>query len=159
MKSDNEILTQFFAEARQPIADGGFTARVMQALPHQAESQSIRRINLWLNITAVVASVALATYFGVTALPHFVASYSPALPADNAVGTQDWMQTLFVTVGRIVADMVPMFEDMHVQLFLYLHRLPDTLPSQTQVLALVAVLVILMVNSFYRPQQQSVANK
>ena len=143
MKSDNDILTPFFAAARQPIADGGFTTRVMGKLPQEAGAIRFRRINLWLNIAAVAASVALFAYFAVNALPHPTDSTLTPLPDAPALGTSDIPQTLLKMMAQGITSLIAMGENLQVQLYIYLHRLQEMLPSATQVAALIAMILIL----------------
>ena len=62
--TDDELLNSFFKEfsaARQPIADDGFTERVINALPKRQTAASLRRYSLWLNILGGAGILALLT--------------------------------------------------------------------------------------------------
>lgn len=128
--SDEQLLNDFFAEARQPIADDGFTERVMSALPERAaatglaETLRLRRWSLWLNIMAVVGVIGMLVYLGVF--------------------TRTWtfLQGLLarIVVGILSYD----YDGLLVQAMLFLHRLPEMLPSSTQLIALALTTVILM---------------
>lgn len=159
MKSDNEILTQFFSEARTPIADDGFTARVMHALPRQARIWHISRINLWLNMATAAASVALVIYFVISQLSHVVAAHHPTLLHDNSSLSEIGTKTFYVTVMHILTRLNTLAEGLQVQLYLYLHRLPDMLPSLTQILALAAMLIILTAYSLSHTKRQGIAKE
>jgi len=126
--SDEALLNSFFAERRQVIADNGFTERVMAALPERkdarvAEAMRLRRWSQWLNIFAIVAILALLIGLG------FFGSVWEYLQAG--------------AVQIVLSIMHYDYDGLLVQTMLFLHRLPGMLPSATQLVAIVASLMIL----------------
>lgn len=125
--NDEQLLESFFKEyreARQPIADDGFTERVMSALPQREAAFSLRRYSLWLNVIGVVGVIGLMIYLG------FFTS------------TWDLLQGFFtrITVGMMTYD----YDGLLVRLMLFLHRLPDLLPSAPQLTAIAISTIVLM---------------
>lgn len=127
---DEKLLRSFFSEARQPIADNGFTERVMSALPERAaalglsDTLRLHRWSLWLNIMTVVGVVGLLIYLGFF--------------------TRSWifMQGL---VARIVMGVLSYdYDGLLVHAMLFLHRLPEMMPTATQLVALFLTALILM---------------
>lgn len=125
--NDEQLLESFFKEfreARQPIADNGFTERVMSALPQREAAFSLRRYSLWLNVIGVVGVIGLMIYLG------FFTS------------TWDLLQGFFtrIAVGMMTYD----YDGLLVRLMLFLHRLPDLLPSAPQLTAIAISTIVLM---------------
>ena len=125
--NDEQLLESFFKEyreARQPIADDGFTERVMSALPQREAAFSLRRYSLWLNVIGVVGVIGLMIYLG------FFTS------------TWDLLQGFLtrITVGMMTYD----YDGLLVRLMLFLHRLPDLLPSAPQLTAIAISTIVLM---------------
>ena len=125
--NDEQLLESIFKEyreARQPIADDGFTERVMSALPQREAAFSLRRYSLWLNVIGVVGVIGLMIYLG------FFTS------------TWDLLQGFLtrITVGMMTYD----YDGLLVRLMLFLHRLPDLLPSAPQLTAIAISTIVLM---------------
>ncbi|MCR4995503.1 MAG: DUF5056 domain-containing protein [Bacteroidales bacterium] len=122
MLSDDALLDQFFAEARQPVADNGFTERVVASLPAHTVC-SLRCLSTALNIFTVVAGVALLIYLGFfTRIADFYE----------------------MMIARIISGIQHFDADaMLVQTILFIHRVPDMLPSATQIIAIGATMIIL----------------
>lgn len=123
-KNEEQLLNAFFAEARQPIADDGFTERVMSALPARSEAFALHRYSRWLNIIAAVGVVALLLYLGFF------------------TRTWDFLQSLIahIVVGTLSYD----YDSLLVQAMLFLHRLPEMLPSAPQLTAIAVTTITLM---------------
>ena len=128
MNNDEVLLSKFFAEHHEPIADNGFTERVLAALPERenaclAETMRLRRWSLWLNVFGIVAGLGLLIYLGVFGMAW------------------DGLMTFFnrIYVGVITFD----FESLLVDLMLFLHRLPELLPSTSQLLVISATTLLL----------------
>ena len=125
--SDEALLNAFFAEHRWPIADDGFTERVMAALPLRdtvvAEQLRLHRWSLGLNIFGIVAVIALLMGLG------FFSRAWEFLHTD----------ALHFLVGILHID----YDGLLVQVMLFMHRLPENLPSVTQLAAIVLTLMIL----------------
>lgn len=139
MKSDKELLQQFFDEARVPIPDNGFTAKVMAILPCETSRSRLYRLRLWLNITTFVASLALIIYIVHTALPH------PTMDQE----TSPLMPSILGIASDIIVNPNAAFENLEtllVEFILFMRRLPEYLPSATQIFALCALIVTLMVS-------------
>ncbi|MBP5770374.1 MAG: DUF5056 domain-containing protein [Bacteroidaceae bacterium] len=126
--SDEQLIINFFDQHREPIEDNGFTSRVLNALPlsensWQSETIRLRRWSLLLNVFGVAAGFLVLIYFGGFSL------------------VWDGLDNLSnrLLVGILTFD----YDNILVQAMLYLHRLPDMLPSSTQLLALVATILIL----------------
>ena len=133
---DEALLNAFFAEARTPIADNGFTDRVMDALIQRSwqevateaveeEEERLRRWSEMLNITGALACLALLFYLG-----FFVRIW-------DSLHTFIYQAVAWVMTFDI--------DNMLVHLMLFLHRLPEMLPSPTQLFALGVAFVILMI--------------
>ena len=123
-RSEEQLLEAFFAEARQPLADDGFTERVMNALPARSAVSSLRRYSFWLNIAAAVGVIALLIYLG-----FFTRTWT-------------FLQGLF---GRIVVGTLSFdFDGLLVQIMLFFHHLPDMLPSAPQLTAFAITTIVLM---------------
>lgn len=125
--NDEQLLESFFKEfqeARQPIADDGFTERVMSVLPKRESAFSLRRYSLWLNVTGVAGVVGLMIYLG------FFTS------------TWEWLQGFLTRIffGTMTYD----YDGLLVRLMLFLHRLPDLMPSAPQLTAIVITTIVLM---------------
>ena len=123
-KSEEQLLDAFFAEARQPLADDGFTERVMNALPARSAASALHRYSLWLNIIAAMGVVALLVYLGFF------------------TRTWDFLQSLMahIVVGTLSYD----YDGLLVQAMLLLHRLPEMLPSAPQLTAIAVTTITLM---------------
>lgn len=125
--NDEQLLDSFFKEfkeARQPIADDGFTERVMSALPQREAVFSLRRYSLWLNVVGVVGVIGLMIYLG------FFTS------------TWELLQGFFTHL--LVTAMTYDYDALLVRLMLFLHRLPGLLPSAPQLTAIVISTIVLM---------------
>lgn len=122
--SEEQLLESFFAEARQPIADDGFTERVMNALPARSATFTLHRYSLWLNIIAAVGILALLIYFG-----FFTRTWT-------------FLQGLMahIVVGTLSFD----YDGLLVQAMLFLHRLPEMLPSAPQLTAIAITTIVFM---------------
>ncbi len=128
--TDEALLHRFFAEHTEPIADNGFTERVVFAL-HERQAASdpceecvhLRMWSRWLNIFGAVAGMGL-----LIALDFFPQMW--ALMMDTAT--------------RIASYLLSFDADsLLVQLMLLLHQLPQLLPSPTQLLGLFLTSLIL----------------
>ena len=131
--TDQELLDRFFAEAHTPVADDGFSTRVMQQItalrtaqaPARASSLSLlTRWNFWLNTITAVSGILLLFQLG-----FFGQAW-------------EWICSFFhrIVVGILTFDPY----DLLVQALLFLHRLPDLLPSSVQLSTLgLSVLVFL----------------
>lgn len=122
--NDEQLLESFFNEARQPIADDGFTERVMSALPKRQAAFSLRRYSLWLNILGAVGVIGLMIYLG------FFTS------------TWEFLQGL--TARMVVGTMTYDYDGLLVRIMLFLHRLPELLPSAPQLTAIAITTIVLM---------------
>jgi len=134
--ADETLLNAFFAQAREPIADNGFTDRVLNALAERSWQEAdsdvvaedgvrLRRWSEMLNITGVLACLALLIYLGI-----FVRMWD----------------SLHTFVYQVIAWVMTFDTDNFlVHLMLFLHRLPEMLPSPTQIFALAVAFVILMI--------------
>ena len=122
--NDEQLLDSFFNEARQPIADDGFTERVMSALPKRQAAFSLRRYSLWLNILGAVGVIGLMIYLG------FFTS------------TWEFLQGL--TARMVVGTMTYDYDGLLVRIMLFLHRLPELLPSAPQLTAIAITTIVLM---------------
>ena len=122
--SEEQLLDAFFAEARQPIADDGFTERVMSALPARSVAYSLRRYSFWLNFLGGVGIAALLIYLG-----FFTRTWA-------------FLHELMmrIVVGTITFD----FDGLLVQFMLFLHRLPELLPPLPQLTAIVITTIVFM---------------
>lgn len=126
--SDEQLISNFFNQHKEPIEDNGFTSRVLNAL-HQSEnswqSETIRlhRWSLLLNVFGVAVGFLLFIYLG----------------GFSFFGDELHHLSNRLLVGILTFD----YDNILVQAMLYLHRLPDMLPSSTQLLALVATILIL----------------
>lgn len=139
--ADDALLSAFFAEARKPIADNGFTDRVMDALAERSwqevssealaeEGVQLRRWSEMLNITGALACLALLVYLG-----FFVRMWD----------------SLHTFIYQVVAWVMTFdAENLLVHAMLFLHRLPELLPSPTQMFALGVAFVILMGLALHR---------
>ena len=137
--TDQELLDRFFAEARMPMADEGFTARVMQQIQaleladesgRKVSALSLARWNLWLNLSALVAGIIWLIYAGVF----------------GRIG-----QVIQIVFYRIIAGVVSFdLDDFLVQTMLFLHRLHDTLPPFTHIVTLGLTIFFLMVLGVHR---------
>ena len=125
--TDNELLNSFFNEAKQPIADDGFTERVMAALPARSSAINIRTLHTLLNVASVIASLALFIYIFTDSQFHILTN----MPSTT---------TLFDAA-----------DGMLVRLLLFIRQLPELLPSVPQIVALVALLAILTIYSVREP--------
>lgn len=132
--SDEQLISNFFNQHKEPIEDNGFTSRVLNALPlsensWQSETIRLRRWSLLLNVFGVAAGFLLLIYFGGFSLVWN--------------GLDNLSNRLLM--GILSYD----YDNLLVQAMLYLHRLPDILPSSTQLLALVATILILTFEGVY----------
>lgn len=122
--SEEQLLESFFAEAREPIADDGFTERVMNALPARSAVSRLRRYSFWLNVAGVVSAVALLIYLGFF--------------------TRTW-EFLHGLMARLVVSTLSYdYDGLLVQVMLFLHRLPEMLPSAPQLTAIAVTTIVLM---------------
>ena len=124
--NDELLLKEFFAAHSETIADNGFTERVLAALPQeQEEAVRLRQWNLVLNGTGILAVVGMLVAFG----------------------TFGWVRTAMVGLARRMLMGIANFDwdALLVQSMLFLHRLPELLPSAQQMLALELVLISLTV--------------
>lgn len=160
--TDEQLLSRFFAEARTPLPDNGFTDRVMAALPpRQATNPS------WQSPCAQRITVGLPLHQSRSAQQVTAGSPSPlpsirryhialnlfALAASLAIlisvspfsQIHDWMQT---TLLRLFAEVLAIDADsLLVNLMLAIHRLPtliqSLLPTPLQLTAVFALLTLL----------------
>ena len=124
--NDELLLKEFFAAHSETIADNGFTERVLAALPQEQEGAvRLRQWNLVLNGTGILAVVGMLVAFG----------------------TFGWVRTSMVGLARRMLMGIANFDwdALLVQSMLFLHRLPELLPSAQQMLALELVLISLTV--------------
>lgn len=124
--NDELLLKEFFAAHSETIADNGFTERVLAALPQEQEGAvRLRQWNLVLNGTGILAVVGMLVAFG----------------------TFGWLRTAMVGLARRMLMGIANFDwdALLVQSMLFLHRLPELLPSAQQMLALELVLISLTV--------------
>lgn len=121
---DERLLADFFAAHQQAIPDNGFTERVMKEVSARIRILQMRRLSLRLNILGAVGVVAILLYLGV---------FTETLESVNSV---------FNHVTTLSANFDP--DSLLVMVMLFVHRLPDYLPSPTQFLALALTTIILM---------------
>ena len=124
--NDELLLKEFFAAHSETIADNGFTERVLAALPQEQEGAvRLRQWNLVLNGTGILAVVGMLV----------------------ALGTFGSVRTAMVGLARRMLMGIANFDwdALLVQSMLFLHRLPELLPSAQQMLALELVLISLTV--------------
>lgn len=124
--NDELLLKEFFAAHSETIADNGFTERVLAALPQEQEGAvRLRQWNLVLNGTGILAVVGMLVAFG----------------------TFGWVRTAMVGLARRMLMGIANYDwdALLVQSMLFLHRLPELLPSAQQMLALELVLISLTV--------------
>ena len=121
---DERLLADFFAAHQQAIPDNGFTERVMKEVSARSRILQMRRLSLRLNILGAVGVVAILLYLGV---------FTETLESVNS---------LFNHVTTLSANFDP--DSLLVVVMLFVHRLPDYLPSPTQFLAIVLTTIILM---------------
>lgn len=121
---DERLLADFFAAHQQSIPDNGFTERVMKEVSARSRILQMRRLSLRLNILGAVGVVAILLYMGV---------FTETLESVNSV---------FTHVTTLSANFDP--DSLLVVVMLFVHRLPDYLPSPTQFLAIVLTTIILM---------------
>lgn len=144
-QSINErMLSQFFADARHPVTDDGFTVQVMErvealqvsaAMHQHSATRWLRQWNIMLNIAGVLGGIVLLVGFGF---------FSKAWDAiQNGIHS--------VLVGIMTFDP----SELLVQLMLFMHRLPELLPSPTQLLALELALCILLVLGVQKLEQSA----
>ena len=120
--NDELLLKEFFAAHSETIADNGFTERVLAALPQEQEGAvRLRQWNLVLNGTGILAVVGMLV----------------------ALGTFGSVRTAMVGLARRMLMGIANFDwdALLVQSMLFLHRLPELLPSAQQMLALELVLI------------------
>ena len=124
---DDALLDVFFASNTEKIADDGFTERVMAAVAAQkteVEGPCLRCWSIGLNIVAALASIMLlvhAGFFGM--IVEFLRK-----------------AVMRVVVGFMSIDL----DSLLVQTLLFVHRLPEMLPSATQVLAIGMATIVVM---------------
>lgn len=132
--TDQQLLERFFAEARTPVPDDGFSQRVMQqigalqAARRTAQRSSLSRLarwNFWLNFIAGLSIVVLLYVSGVF--------------------ERTWM--LLQTVAKRVVVGIITFDpdELLVQLMLFMHRAVGLLPSVPQLVAIVLSMMALMI--------------
>lgn len=121
---DERLLADFFAAHQQAIPDNGFTERVMKEVSARSRILQMRRLSLRLNILGAVGVVAILLYLGV---------FTETLESVNSA---------FNHVTTLSANFDP--DSLLVVVMLFVHRLPDYLPSPTQFLAIVLTTIILM---------------
>lgn len=132
--TDQELLARFFAEAKAPVADNGFSARVMQqiasmqaerVLTRRAALSTLARWNFWLNAIGVLAGIALLVRIGF---------FSRA-----------W-ELIHMVVYRVIAGIITFdADDLLVRLMLFLHQLRDITPSFMQWCSLGLTIFVLLV--------------
>ena len=116
--TDDQLLESFFAEARTSMADDGFVERVMAALPEKETSFiTLRR---WSTVINVVGALAV-----------FVVS---------TILLGNYLSTLHI------ADFSFNLSALFVNSVLFLHRLPDYIPSLSfqQIVAIAVATIVLM---------------
>lgn len=124
---DDALLDVFFASNTEKIADDGFTERVMAAVAAQkteVEGPCLRCWSIGLNIVAALASIMLlvhAGFFGM--IVEFLRK-----------------AVMRVVVGFMSIDL----DSLLVQTLLFVHRLPEMLPSATQMLAIGMATIVVM---------------
>ena len=126
--SDEALLRDFFGDRTEHIEDGGFTERVVAALPQRqtawvTENLRLRRWSAALNLTALVGGIILL--FTLDAFGSVRAAVGAAIQR-TVMGllTFDW--------GALL-----------VQTMLFFHRLPELLPNATQLAGIMLSLMIL----------------
>lgn len=132
--TDEQLLTRFFAEARTPVSDDGFTVCVLEQIaalraaqaPANATSLSqLTRWNFWLNTIAALSGILLFIQVGVLG--------------------QAW-KWLCAIAHRIIVGLLSFdFDNLLVQVMLFLHRLPDMLPSSVQLYTIGLTVLVLLV--------------
>lgn len=131
--ADQELLAQFFAEARTPVADDGFSTRVMQQIAAQRAARSsqplsslslLSRWNFWLNTITAVSGLLFLWHEGFFGL------------------VWEHIQRLFRLIVVGIATFDP--DTLLVNALLLLHRLPDMLPSSTQFFSIALSILILL---------------
>lgn len=133
--SDEALVKDFFATHAEAIEDGGFSARVVAALPAAESSWAARRTrmrrwNMALDVVAAASVVGFLVYL-------------------DASG---WFQRFNDTLLHRVVFRIVTFdaESLLVRLMLFLHRLPEVLPTAEQTLVLVMLLVVFVVMGVQR---------
>lgn len=124
-QTDEQLLHDFFAAHRQTLPADGFTERVLAALPQQQpQALRLRRWNWLLNGIACVAVLVM-------------------LFAGDFFG---WLRGAMMSITeRMLAGVIAFdWDTLLVQTMLFLHRLPQLLPSAQQLLALALVTLILV---------------
>ena len=132
--ADDQLLDSFFAQARAPIADNGFTLRVMSALPRNAPALNatinLRRWHIALNALCAIGIIALLTSINIS--ERLVAS-------------------VHTSALHLMANILALDTDsILVNILLAMHRMPDLLPSFTQMIALFAITTLLLYMFFAR---------
>ena len=132
---DKELLARFFADHKEVIEDNGFTERVLNALPErEADSFPLalqqRHWSMILNVSGIIAVFALLIHLG------FFSRVWAALQA---------------ITDRIVMSILHFdTDDLLVQLMLFIYRLPEQLPSPSQLLVMAIGLTTILVLAFQR---------
>ena len=122
--NDDALLQSFFQEHAEPIADNGFTERVVAALPQRrTAAMRLRRWSVGLNLAALVGSIILLITLGAFSTLR-TAVVSAIWSAITGLLSFDWDALL-------------------VQAMLFLHNLPDLLPNSTQLVGIMLSLMIL----------------
>jgi len=133
--NDDQLVSRFLAESVQPVADDGFSQRVMDSIAElqtteearpQAAALMLVRWNFWLDLLAVVACGALLLYTGFFG--------------------QVW-DFIYSTGHRILIGIINFDpDDLLVRFLLFLRRLPDMAPQLTQLLALALTASVLLLS-------------
>ena len=129
IKDDEALLKSFFSEHAEHIADNGFTERVVLALP-QGEADwltanlHLRYWSIGLNVAAVIGGFIL-----LFSLDFFGAMRTFLIPA---------AERLLVTLMTLDWDA------LLVRTMLFIHHLPEVLPSPLQLSAIVLASLILL---------------
>ena len=135
VKNDEELLAGFFATHQVTVPDDGFTERVMSALPVRPESLRLRRWSSRLNLIGVVGMMALLFYMGF---------FTKVL--EGLGGILEQCVNLFTNFD---------FDSFLVVFMLFVHHLPEYMPSATQLIALSLTTVILLVLVYDRLAKQA----
>ena len=134
-QSDESLVKEFFAAHTEAIEDGGFTARVVAALPAAESSWVVKRSRLrcWNRALDLLAAVSVVVF-----LVYFDAS--------------DWIQRFTYTLLHHIVIGIAAFdvESLLVRMMLFLHRLPAALPTAEQTLVVVVLLAVLLVLGMQR---------
>ena len=129
IRNDEALLEKFFSSHAEHIADNGFTERVVLALPERepgwvTANLQLRYWSIGLNVVAVVGALIL-----LFSLDFFGTLLTIMIPAAE----------------RLLASVMNLdWEALLVQTMLFLHRLPEVMPSPLQLSAIVLASLILL---------------